>query len=101
MGLEKYEAFVRRARNTLTYDPGWSRDNATGGWRTLRPELDEERCNQCDLCWLYCPDSVVSKTLKPEIDLEYCKGCGICAEECPTKAIDMVPESSFADGDEG
>jgi pyruvate ferredoxin oxidoreductase delta subunit len=42
---------------------------------------------------------VISKTLKPEIDLEYCKGCGICSEECPTKAITMVPESSFTDED--
>jgi pyruvate ferredoxin oxidoreductase delta subunit len=79
----------------------------TGSWRVLRPVIDYTKCTParkgkpaCFSCWLYCPDSVVSKTLKPEIDLEYCKGCGICAEECPTKAITMTPESSFAEGDE-
>ena len=30
MGMEKYEAFVRRARSTLIYDPGWSKDNKNG-----------------------------------------------------------------------
>jgi len=47
------------------------------------------------MCWLYCPDGVISRTIPPVIDYEYCKGCGICAEECPTKAITMVEESSF------
>ena len=78
----------------------------TGSWRVLRPVIDYTKCTParkgkpaCYSCWLYCPDSVVSKTIKPEIDLEYCKGCGICAEECPAKAITMVAESSFADED--
>jgi pyruvate ferredoxin oxidoreductase delta subunit len=76
----------------------------TGSWRVLRPVIDYTKCTParkgkpaCFSCWLYCPDSVVSKTLEPEIDLEYCKGCGICSEECPTKAIAMVEESSFSD----
>jgi pyruvate ferredoxin oxidoreductase delta subunit len=78
----------------------------TGSWRVRRPVIDYTKCTParkgkaaCYFCWLYCPDSVVSKTLKPEIDLEYCKGCGICAEECPTQAISMVEESSFVDED--
>ena len=50
------------------------------------------------LCWMYCPDNVVSKSLEPTIDLEYCKGCGICAEECPVKAIEMVSEEEFIEG---
>ena len=48
----------------------------------------------CFHCWLYCPDSVVSKTIPPVINYEYCKGCGICAEECPAGAISMVDEST-------
>ena len=36
MGMEKYEAYVWRAKSTLTYDPGWSRDNKTGAWRAVR-----------------------------------------------------------------
>ena len=79
----------------------------TGSWRVLRPVIDYAKCAPaksgkpaCFLCWLYCPDSVVSKTLEPQIDLEYCKGCGVCAEECPPKAITMVEESSFSGVDD-
>jgi pyruvate ferredoxin oxidoreductase delta subunit len=76
----------------------------TGSWRVLRPVVDYEKCtparkekDACYLCWLYCPDGVISKTTRVSIDLEYCKGCGICSEECPTNAIEMVQESSFSD----
>ncbi|MBU2510359.1 4Fe-4S binding protein [bacterium] len=72
----------------------------TGSWRVERPIIDLERCTPakknksvCHLCWLYCPDAVISKEINPTINLEYCKGCGICAEECPTGAITMVEES--------
>ena len=75
----------------------------TGSWRVERPIIDLEKCTPakkkksiCHLCWLYCPDAVVSKDIEPTIDLEYCKGCGICAEECPTNAISMVEESVIA-----
>ena len=76
----------------------------TGSWRVERPILDLQRCTPakkkkaaCHLCWLYCPDGVISKDLEPEILLEFCKGCGICAEECPTNAIEMVAETEFAE----
>jgi len=74
----------------------------TGSWRVERPVINMALCTPakrqkaaCHLCWLFCPDGVVTKDLEPEIRLEYCKGCGICAEECPTNAIDMVAESEF------
>jgi pyruvate ferredoxin oxidoreductase delta subunit len=76
----------------------------TGSWRVQRPVIDLERCTPakrgaeaCFICWLYCPDCVISRTIPPVIDYEYCKGCAICAEECPTKAITMVDEAG-ADG---
>jgi pyruvate ferredoxin oxidoreductase delta subunit len=62
----------------------------TGAWRTFRPVIDPEQCNQCGLCSLYCPEGVVGENL--EIDYDFCKGCGICAEECPKKAIRMERE---------
>jgi pyruvate ferredoxin oxidoreductase delta subunit len=79
----------------------------TGSWRVLRPVIDYEKCvpartgrPACFYCWLYCPDSVVSKTVRPLIDLDYCKGCGICAEECPSNAIAMLEESTFSGADD-
>jgi 2-oxoacid:acceptor oxidoreductase delta subunit (pyruvate/2-ketoisovalerate family) len=92
MGLEKYEAYVRRARSTLTYDPGWSLENPTGMWRALRPVRDADKCNECGLCWLYCPDGCVDGE-SFVIDYAYCKGCGICAAQCKVDAIKMERES--------
>ncbi len=91
MGMERYEEFVRRARSTLTYDPSWSCDNLTGAWRETRPVMDEERCNQCGICWLFCPEGCISHG-DIVIDYDYCKGCGICAVECKRGALHMERE---------
>jgi len=63
------------------------------------PAIDAEKCipgrqnkPACFLCWLYCPEAVISRTIPVRIDLEYCKGCGICAQVCPVQAISMVNE---------
>ena len=91
MGMEKYEEFVRKARNTLVYPPGWSEENLTGSWRSKRPVKDDERCNGCEICWLYCPEGCITRGTFA-IDYRYCKGCGICAEECKKGAIAMERE---------
>jgi pyruvate ferredoxin oxidoreductase delta subunit len=83
-------------------EPGPGDGGRTGSWRVARPVLNASTCIPakrgtagCFICWLYCPDGVITRTIPPTIDYEYCKGCGICAEECPTKAITMVEESCF------
>jgi pyruvate ferredoxin oxidoreductase delta subunit len=63
----------------------------TGEWRVFRPVKEDEKCNDCLLCWVYCPEACIAKSTL-EIDYQYCKGCGICAVECPTAAITMVKE---------
>lgn len=63
------------------------------GWRNLRPVINQEKCTRCLICWLLCPDGVISKdTPQLEIDYDFCKGCGLCAYECPGKAIVMEKE---------
>lgn len=73
---------------------GNSDDYVTGGWRSQRPERDDEKCTQCLLCWIVCPDSAirVESEKVTTFDLAHCKGCGVCANECPVDAITMVPE---------
>ncbi len=73
----------------------------TGTWRTRRPAIDAARClagrggaARCQVCWMYCPEAVVTQGAPPEIDYRYCKGCGCCAAECPAKAIEMLPEET-------
>jgi pyruvate ferredoxin oxidoreductase delta subunit len=80
----------------------------TGEWRDEFPEIDLEKCipakqnkPACFLCWLYCPEAVISKTVPIRIDMEYCKGCGICAEVCPAHAITMVSEESLSLDEKG
>lgn len=72
---------------------GGHHPNATGSWRIFKPVLNEERCKNCLLCWIFCPEAVIVRKEKTvEITYDFCKGCGICANECPTKAIEMVKE---------
>lgn len=61
----------------------------TGGWRTFRPVLLSDKCNGCWLCFVYCPDGVISMTKddRPVIDYDHCKGCQVCVHECPTEAL--------------
>jgi pyruvate ferredoxin oxidoreductase delta subunit len=75
-------------------EAGNSSDYVTGGWRSDRPWRSDEKCTQCLLCWIVCPDSSirVEGEKVTTFDLEHCKGCGICAQVCPVDAIDMVPE---------
>ena len=98
MGTRNYR------RKTSHSESGPGDGGKTGSWRVTRPVLNTSLCipckrnaEACFICWLLCPDVVISRTIPPMIDLEYCKGCGICAEECPTKAITMVDESEFSD----
>jgi pyruvate ferredoxin oxidoreductase delta subunit len=77
--------------------PGVGEAGTTGDWRTERPELDYSRCvvSQtgeacCHVCWLFCPEAVISRSIPITVDMTYCKGCGICAEVC--NAFKMVPE---------
>jgi pyruvate ferredoxin oxidoreductase delta subunit len=73
----------------------------TGSWRTFVPITDLEKCTDCLLCWILCPDSAiqVKDGKKLGTDMQYCKGCGICAAECPVDAIAMKLESEVPEGE--
>ncbi|HID17869.1 TPA: 4Fe-4S dicluster domain-containing protein, partial [Candidatus Bathyarchaeota archaeon] len=54
----------------------------SGDWRTFKPIVDVDKCTNCLICWIYCPDaSIIRKEKHVEVDYYHCKGCGICAEE--------------------
>jgi pyruvate ferredoxin oxidoreductase gamma subunit len=66
----------------------------TGLWRTLRPEIDYDRCSKCWwVCSTFCPDSAIAvENDIPIIDYDHCKGCMICVGICPPHAINSIPE---------
>ncbi len=66
----------------------------TGLWRTLRPEIDYDRCSKCWwVCSTFCPDSAIAvENGIPVIDYDHCKGCMICVGICPPHAIGSIPE---------
>jgi pyruvate ferredoxin oxidoreductase delta subunit len=90
----KYEGAWSDAKETLLCQD-------TGSWRTNRPVLDDEKCNYCGICAMYCPPQcMIDKGDHFEPNLDYCKGCGVCAVECPSNAITMVPEGEVSEGKE-
>ena len=74
---------------------GNSREYITGSWRSMRPIWDKETCNNCMMCWVYCPDSsiIVKDGEMIGIDLDHCKGCGVCVSECRFNCLEMITES--------
>jgi len=75
-----------KAENVV-YEPGSSKKNKTGDWRSFRPRVTE-KCTGCGICVQFCPEGIIEiKNKKAVIDFDYCKGCLICANECPAKAI--------------
>ncbi len=68
----------------------------TGLWRSLRPEIDYERCGGCWwVCSSSCPDGAISLDAdgRPQIDYDHCKGCLVCLAQCPPHAISARPEA--------
>ena len=84
-------------------DGGNSINYKTGDWRSYRPIWDEKKCNNCKVCWVYCPDNAVhcegGSVTGKGFDLVHCKGCGICAAVCPKDCIKMVAESELSGDD--
>jgi 2-oxoacid:acceptor oxidoreductase delta subunit (pyruvate/2-ketoisovalerate family) len=87
--------------------PGVPLEERRGNFHEVHPGLTREKaveeacrcfncgiCNQCDTCWIFCPDMAVKKKKDHyEIDYDYCKGCGICFEECPRGAVLLEEEA--------
>jgi len=70
------------------------------GWM---PVLDQEKCIDCGMCDMVCPDlCLVWSTHTGEdgkplvkldgIDYQYCKGCMRCVETCSTSAMTREAE---------
>jgi len=73
---------------------GTSSAYVVSGWRVKKPVINEAKCTNCLICWIYCPEPAIVRRegAKVAIDYDHCKGCGICELECPPKAISMVME---------
>lgn len=73
-------------------DDGNSLKVKTGSWRNKHPVHLKDKCKNCMLCVVYCPEDCIKHTdnaILEGMDLDYCKGCGVCAKVCPFHAITM------------
>jgi 2-oxoacid:acceptor oxidoreductase delta subunit (pyruvate/2-ketoisovalerate family) len=53
-------------------------------------------CNECENCYIFCPDASILKKgekISQQVDYDFCKGCGICFVECPRRAISLEEEA--------
>ena len=41
-------------------EPGSSRKNKTGSWRTFKPVHDREKCIECGICYYFCPEGCIN-----------------------------------------
>ena len=65
--------------------------------RYLRPVINTEKCTDCKLCSIYCPDGAIEfGTIR--VDYDYCQGCAICAQVCPPNAVEMISELKIMEG---
>lgn len=127
LSMEIYMGGPRRLRSSHVVQPGEiNRDYFRFGARMTQPRLlVEERidsfdeidlrvsagtsireaercfncglCNQCDNCYVFCPDVAVRRGRDMNdrrIDYDYCKGCGLCAAECPRNAVTLEKEDA-------
>ena len=93
MSVKKKPGWKSLPIGGVILEAGSSINYKTGDWRASKPLVDHEKCVNCLICWIYCPEPAILRKEKGiDIDYNYCKGCGICATECPVKAIKMVEE---------
>ncbi len=96
MEMKMKKGFKHPPIGGVILEAGSAHNYETGSWRKQRPVLDSEKCTDCLICWVMCPDSaiIVEEGKMVGFDMEHCKGCGICAVECPDKikAITMAEE---------
>ncbi|MFA5180747.1 MAG: FAD-dependent oxidoreductase [Syntrophales bacterium] len=55
-------------------------------------------CNDCDNCYLFCPDVCILRgrdMTERHINYDYCKGCGLCVAECPRNAMTLGEEEKL------
>ena len=73
-------------------------DSDSERWRSVRPNMDKERCTDCGACIEFCPmGTIYADGAVIRIRYESCIGCGICAVNCRIHAIAMEPNPRDSD----
>lgn len=78
----------------IIVDIGNAKEFKTGDWRSQKPVWIKDKCKNCMLCWVVCPDmSIITEDKKlVGIDYDHCKGCGLCVKQCKFGALNLVQE---------
>jgi len=93
---EPYTHWEDLSLGGMVRSSGNAEEYITGGWRSIKPVIDWDKCKQCLFCWPICPDMAipVEDQKRKDFDYDHCKGCGACVSACPFDAIKMVEENN-------
>lgn len=57
-------------------------------WNFYEVEMNQEKCNLCEICFKLCPENVFDRQEETlTLDLSKCNGCQLCQDVCQEKAI--------------
>ncbi len=88
---------VDRFHTSLTADHV-SRDDVLQAMQETNRCLSCGLCNNCDNCWIFCPDGCISRSGDGYlIDYDYCKGCQLCVAVCPRGVLSTIEEQKWSE----
>jgi uncharacterized Fe-S center protein len=100
-GLDDYDIILVLSRFKGHSDTGFGGaiKNVSMGFATPRgkkamhrgniPVADTEKCTQCGICRMGCPENAIISLSPVTIDRDKCTGCGKCMTLCPDKALEV------------
>jgi Pyruvate/2-oxoacid:ferredoxin oxidoreductase delta subunit len=72
---------------------GWRLSTYYPNTAFFKVEIDQQKCNHCEVCCKLCPENLFTLTKDGSITITKptCTNCHLCTNLCPTQAITITP----------